>query len=197
MSAKKTPKLVLASASPRRLELLKQIGIVPDAVFACDINEVPLKGEKPVQYAKRLAREKAGMAAKKHKGAIILATDTVVACGARILGKAANKKEAEKFLRLLSGRRHRVISAVALVGGKGHPSLKLAQTMVLFKRLSGDEINWYLASGEWKGKAGAYAIQGKAGVFVKRINGSYTNVVGLPLYETRALLAATGYTLSQ
>jgi len=117
----------------------------------------------------------------------------VVACGARILGKAKDKKEAAQFLTLLSGRRHQVISAVALINPKGKSSLKLAQTMVLFKRLTKQEIDWYLKSKEWEGKAGAYAIQGRAGAFVKRINGSYTNVVGLPLYETRALLSANGY----
>ena len=197
MPAGKTPKLVLASASPRRLDLLKQIGIKPDAVDPRGIDETPLKGEKPTHYVKRLAREKAEAAAKKHKGKLVLAADTAVACGARILGKANSKNEAEKFLTLLSGRRHRVISAVALVNAKGETSLKLAQTMVLFKRLTEDEIAWYLKSDEWKGKAGAYAIQSKAGAFVKRINGSYTNVVGLPLYETRALLAANGYPLEK
>ena len=193
MPARKTPKLILASASPRRLDLLAQIGITPDTIDPCDIDETPLKGEKPISHVKRLAREKAEAAAKKHAGQLVLAADTVVACGARILGKAKDKKEAAQFLTLLSGRRHQVISAVALINPKGKSSLKLAQTMVLFKRLTKQEIDWYLKSKEWEGKAGAYAIQGRAGAFVKRINGSYTNVVGLPLYETRALLSANGY----
>jgi septum formation protein len=157
------------------------------------VDEAPLPGEKPGDYTRRLAALKATIATKKHKGALVLAADTAVAAGARILGKPADRAEAEKFLKLLSGRRHRVITSIALVTHEGKLVQKTVTTSVSFKRLTVDEINWYLESNEWRGKAGGYAIQGKAGAFVKRINGSYTNVVGLPLYETLALLGAHGY----
>lgn len=185
--------LILASASPRRRELLNQAGIIPSAIAPVEVDETPLASEKPGDYTRRLAAQKATLVAKKNRGALVLAADTVVAAGARILGKPGDRAEAEKFLKLLSGRRHRVITSIALKP----PSKKLVQktviTSVSFKRLTADEINWYLECGEWRGKAGGYAIQGKAGAFVKRINGSYTNVVGLPLYETLAILRAHGY----
>ncbi len=185
--------LILASASPRRRELLNQAGIIPSAIAPVEVDETPLASEKPGDYTRRLAAQKATLVAKKNRGALVLAADTAVAVGARILGKPGDRAEAEKFLKLLSGRRHRVITSIALKP----PSQKLVQktviTSVSFKRLTAGEINWYLQSGEWRGKAGGYAIQGKAGAFVKRINGSYTNVVGLPLYETLALLRAHGY----
>ncbi|MCH7807529.1 MAG: septum formation inhibitor Maf [Proteobacteria bacterium] len=184
---------MLASASPRRRELLNQAGIIPSAIAPVEVDETPLASEKPGDYTRRLAAQKATLVAKKNRGALVLAADTAVAVGARILGKPGDRAEAEKFLKLLSGRRHRVITSIALKP----PSQKLVQktviTSVSFKRLTAGEINWYLQSGEWRGKAGGYAIQGKAGAFVKRINGSYTNVVGLPLYETLALLRAHGY----
>ncbi len=193
MPALSIPDLILASASPRRRDLLNQAGIIPAAITPVEVIETPLAGEKPGVYAQRLAAQKATLVAKKHKGALVLAADTVVAAGARILGKPANRAEAEKFLKLLSGRRHRVITSIALMPSQGKLAQKTLTTSVSFKRLTAGEINWYLDSGEWRGKAGAYAIQGKAGAFVKRINGSYTNVVGLPLYETLALLRAHGY----
>ena len=185
--------LILASASPRRRELLNQAGIIPSAIAPVEVDETPLASEKPGDYTRRLAAQKATLVAKKNRGALVLAADTAVAVGVRILGKPGNRAEAEKFLKLLSGRRHRVITSIALKP----PSKKLVQktviTSVSFKRLTAGEINWYLECGEWRGKAGGYAIQGKAGAFVKRINGSYTNVVGLPLYETLAILRAHGY----
>ena len=185
--------LILASASPRRRELLNQAGIIPSAIAPVEVDETPFPGEKPRDYTRRLAAQKATLAANKNRGALVLAADTAVAVGVRILGKPGDRAEAEKFLKLLSGRRHRVITSIALKP----PSKKLVQktviTSVSFKRLTAGEINWYLECGEWRGKAGGYAIQGKAGAFVKRINGSYTNVVGLPLYETLALLRAHGY----
>jgi len=188
----KNKDLVLASASPRRRDLLTQIGITPSAITPVDVDETPLRCEKPEAYARRLAVEKTTLAAKKHKGAFVLGADTAVAVGARILGKPGDQAEAEKFLTLLSGRRHRVISSIALMTPGGKTYQKTITTVVSFKRLTRQEIKWYLDGGEWQGKAGAYAIQGKAGAFVKRINGSYTNVVGLPLYETLALLQAHG-----
>ena len=188
MSAPAKSPLILASASPRRRDLLEQVGIIPAKIAPVDVDETPQQNEKPLQYVKRLAAEKARAAAKKHKASQILAADTIVTAGAKILGKPSDKAEAEKFLTLLSGRRHRVITSVAVISPKGQLSQRTVTTIVSFKRLTGQEINWYLESDEWQGKAGAYAIQGKAGAFVKRINGSYTNVVGLPLTETLALL---------
>jgi septum formation protein len=192
VSAPIKPDLILASASPRRRDLLEQIGIVPAKIAPVDMDETPQQNEKPLQYVKRLAGAKASAAAKKHKASQILAADTIVTAGGKILGKPSDKAEAEKFLKLLSGRRHRVITSVAVISPKGKLSQKTVTTIVSFKRLNHDEINWYLESDEWQGKAGAYAIQGKAGAFVKKINGSYTNVVGLPLYETLAILSAHG-----
>jgi septum formation protein len=186
-------RLVLASASPRRLELLARLGIVPDAVVPAEIDETPGKGELPDRYALRMAAEKAAAAAEP--GALVLAADTVVAAGRRILPKAGSEEEARSALAFLSGRRHRVHSAVALRDSGGRTRLRLSTSLVAFKRLSEEEIEAYLASGEWLGKAGGYAIQGRAEALVRRLSGSHSGVMGLPLYETRALLRAAGYPL--
>ena len=189
-----TPRLVLASASPRRLELLKQIGIVPDAIVASEIEEAPRAGELPRGLAARLAAAKAlAVSNRQQTDDLALAADTVVACGRRILPKAEAVAEAETCLKLLSGRRHRVMTGLALARGGRVISERLVETRVAFKVLSPDEIARYIASGEWQGKAGGYAIQGRAGAFVRWIEGSYSNVVGLPLYEAAALLEGAGY----
>ena len=188
-----TPQLILASASPRRLDLLAQIGVVPDAVRPADIDETPQHAELPRDYAQRMAREKALAAADD--GALVLAGDTVVAAGRRILPKTEDEAEARRCLALLSGRRHRVLSAIALRAPDGTLRHKLSETAVRFKRLSDAEIDGYIASGEWRGKAGGYAIQGRAAGLIDWIQGSYSGVVGLPLYETRILLEAAGYRL--
>jgi septum formation protein len=188
------PYLVLASASPRRLELLRQIGIVPGAIIAAEIDETPRKDELPRALAERLAREKAlAVSNRQPTDALVLAADTVVACGRRILPKAETVAEAQGCLHLLSGRRHRVMSGLALARGGAIISGRLVETRVAFKVLSPDEIARYIASGEWQGKAGGYAIQGYAGALVRWIEGSYSNVVGLPLYETAALLEGAGF----
>ena len=163
---------------------------MPDSVAPADIDETPLKGELPRAYAERMAREKAEAAASD--SALVLAGDTVVACGRRILPKAEDEATARKCLELLSGRRHRVLSAIALRAADGNIRQRLSETIVVFKRLSSEEINGYLAGGEWEGKAGGYAIQGAAEGLIKRIDGSHSGVVGMPLYETRALLKAAG-----
>jgi septum formation protein len=189
-------RLVLASASPRRLDLLARIGIVPDAVIPADIDETPLKGELPPLYAARIAAAKADEVRKAEPGSIILAADTVVAAGRRILPKTEDEAEARRTLGLLSGRRHRVLSAVTAIDAAGIARHRLSSTIVAFKPLSHAEIDAYLESGEWRGKAGAYAIQGRAEALVRMISGSHSGVVGLPLYETRALLRAAGYPLA-
>jgi septum formation protein len=186
--------LILASASPRRLDLLGQIGLPPDLVDPAEIDETPLPLELPAQHVQRLAEAKARAVAHRHPGAFILGADTVVACGRRILGKAATEAEARRALDLLSGRRHRVHGGVALMTPAGKMTVREIQTTVAFKRLAAAEIDGYLASGEWRGKAGSYAIQGLAARFVRQINGSYSNVVGLALFETASLLAGQGYT---
>lgn len=186
-------RLVLASASPRRLELLARLGIVPDAVAPADIDETPRKGELPADYACRMAAEKAAAAAEA--GSIVLAADTVVAAGRRILPKAETQAQARAALTLLSGRRHRVHSAVAVTDPAGTTRHRLSTTIVAFKRLSEDELAAYLASGEWQGKAGGYAIQGRAEALVRFLSGSHSAVMGLPLYETRTLLRAAGHPL--
>ena len=187
-------RLVLASASPRRLELLKRIGVVPDAVIPAEIDETPLKGELPARYACRMAAEKA--AAVASPDALVLAADTVVAAGRRILPKAETESEARAALSLLSGRRHRVHSAVTLRTPDGTARHRLSTSTVAFKRLSEEELDAYLAGGEWHGKAGGYAIQGSAEALVRQMAGSYSGVVGLPLFETRALLRASGFPLT-
>jgi len=183
--------LILASASPRRLELLAQIGIVPAGVKAADIDETPLRKETPRRLAVRLASEKARAAATA--GAFTLAADTVVAVGRRLLEKAADEHEARRWLELMSGRNHQVMTAVAVMTPDRRLAWKLAEARVSFKRLTTAEIDAYLRTGEWEGKAGAYGIQGEAGGFVTRIVGSYSAIVGLPLYETRCLLDGLGW----
>jgi septum formation protein len=193
------PKLVLASGSPRRLALLNQAGIEPDALRPADIDETPRRGELPRVCAKRLARTKAetalaGIGADEDvHGAFLLAADTVVAVGRRILPKAELIDEASQCLRLLSGRNHRVYTALCLVTPRQKFRERLVETRVRFKRLSSQDIEAYLGSGEWRGKAGGYAVQGLAGTFLVKLVGSYSNVVGLPLYETVALLAGEGF----
>jgi septum formation protein len=184
------PRLILGSASPRRLDLLAQVGVVPDAILAPEVDETPARGEAPRACALRLALAKAE-AVPAEPDDLVLAADTVVALGRRMLGKPADAAEAAAFLRLLSGRRHAVLTAVALRRGPRRWS-RAVETAVRFKRLDGPEIDGYLASGEWQGKAGGYAIQGRAAGLIPWISGSYSNVVGLPLTETLALLAAAG-----
>ena len=187
------PILVLASASPRRLELLRQIGIVPDHVEPADIDETPRRGELPAGHVVRLAEAKAREIRPRYPEAFILAADTVVACGRRILPKAEDEATARTCLTLLSGRRHRVYGGVALLSPGGDLAIRRIVSQVAFKRLSDAEIEAYLASGEWHGKAGGYALQGKAAALIPWVAGSYSNVVGLPLYETAQLLAGRGY----
>ncbi len=195
--------LVLASASPRRVALLRQIGIAPDAVIPADLDETPRKGETPRGLAQRLSSEKAAasaaVAAQREEltGALTLAADTVVAVGRRILPKAEIADEAEECLALLSGRAHRVFTGLTLATASGALRTRLVESRVRFKRLSRAEMAAYLESGEWRGKAGAYAIQGLAGAFVVKLIGSYTNVVGLPLSEVSGLLAGEGYPVLQ
>lgn len=188
MSAR--PRLVLGSASPRRLELLAQLGITPDEVRPADIDETPLKGELPRPYCKRVTLAKAEAVAR-NRGDVVLAADTTVAVGRRILGKPEDRAEAEAFLRLLSGRRHRVITAVAVIDDSEARTRDVV-THVRMARLSDEDVTRYLDTADWQGKAGAYAIQGPAGAFVPWISGSYTAVMGLPVHETAGLLAAAG-----
>ena len=189
------PPLVLASASPRRRDLLHQIGIVPDVIDPADIDETPKKGELPPAHVVRLAEAKAHAVAPRHLGAFVLAADTVVACGRRILPKAEDEATARACLAMLSGRRHRVYGGVALIPPAGEIATRRVLSMVAFKRLSTAEVEAYIASGEWHGKAGGYAIQGHAAALISWISGSYSNVVGLPLFETAQLLAGRGYRL--
>jgi len=187
------PRLVLASASPRRLALLAQIGIAPDLVDPAEIDESPAKGELPERLALRLAREKALTVAARHDGDWVLGADTVVGCGRRLLPKAEDAVEARDCLRLLSGRRHRVWGGVCLVDPHGDVHVRRVMTAVSFKRLHAAEIERYIESGEWRGKAGGYAVQGRAARFVKSVSGSYSNVVGLPLFETGAMFDGLGF----
>tara|TARA_R110000796_G_scaffold11478_7_gene38562 strand:+ start:47917 stop:48498 length:582 start_codon:yes stop_codon:yes gene_type:complete len=190
-------KLILASASPRRLELLAQIGIVPDQVAPADIDETPAADESPRRLALRLAEEKARAVAKSNGGAFVLAADTVVACGTRALGKASDEREARKFLTLLSGRRHRVYGGVCLIAPDGSERSRVIETQVKFRTLGTEDLDRYLLHDEWKGKAGAYAIQGHAATFIKAISGSYSNVVGLSLCEVDGLLRGLGYPVKE
>jgi septum formation protein len=185
--------LVLASASPQRLELLAQIGVTPDRVLAADIDETPRRDELPRRYAQRVARAKAD--AVRVDGAFVLAADTVVAAGRRILPKADTALQAQTCLALLSGRRHRVLTAVVLTAPDGRRSERLAESIVTFSRLTKRDIDAYIASGEWSGKAGGYAIQGLAAGFIRFLSGSHSNVVGLPLFETAQLLRGFGWVL--
>jgi septum formation protein len=192
-AAARGARLVLASASPRRLELLSQIGVAPDAVDGCDIDETPIDGETPRRLAVRLAQAKLEVGRARHPAAFVLAADTVVAAGRRLLGKPENDAEAARMLALLSGRAHRVLTAIAAAAPSGRTGARLSETRVRFKRLTEAEIAAYVASGEWRGKAGGYGVQGRAGAYVAALSGSYSGVVGLPLYETLALLAGLGF----
>jgi septum formation protein len=185
------PRLVLASASPRRLALLAQIGIVPDRVFSPEIDELPRRGELPRLLAQRLARAKA--AAVSEPGSLVLAADTVVAVGRRVLPKPETETEGRACLDLLSGRRHRVMTAIVLAASDGRMRERLVQSVVAFARLTEAQKDAYLATGEWRGKAGGYAIQGRAAAHIRFISGSHSNVVGLPLFETAQLLRGAGW----
>jgi septum formation protein len=184
--------LILASASPRRVELLAQIGITPDLIVPAHVDETPLHRERPIDMARRLADAKVREVQKDHPQACIIGADTVVALGRRILGKAEDEAQARAFLTLLSGRSHRVIGGLCVLAPDGRSVLRALTTKVDFKRLSEAEINGYIASGEWRDKAGAYAIQGLAGAFVKSINGSYSNVVGLAVHDVANALKGLG-----
>ena len=189
-------RLILASASPRRLDLLARIGVVPDLVDPAHIDEAVAPGELPRDHALRLAIEKAQAIAARYPDDLVLAADTVVAVGRRILPKVEEEATLRACMKLLSGRRHRVLTGVALAGPGGETRTRLVETMIAMKRLSADEIDYYAGHGEWRGKAGGYALQGYGEVYVRHIAGSYSNVVGLPLAETRHLLKSTGYPLA-
>ena len=191
MAAQMAAQLVLASASPRRLALLAQIGVTPGAVIAPEIDETPHKAEPPRKLALRLAHAK--LAAVPAEGAYVLAADTVVACGSRVLPKAENEAQARACLELLSGRRHMVFTAVVLRAPDGRIAERLGESAVIFARLGHDQLRAYLDSSEWHGKAGGYAIQGAAAAHIRSLSGSYSNVVGLPLFETAQLLRGLGY----
>ncbi|EJL31899.1 MAF protein [Caulobacter sp. AP07] len=193
MVVQRTP-LVLASASPRRLDLLAQVGVVPDRVDPADIDEAPSRDETPRRHALRLAVEKARAVAPRSAGCLVLAADTVVAVGRRILPKAETQEQAAYCLKLLSGRNHMVLTGVAVIAPDGREASRLVETRVQFKHLSDAEKADYLAGGEWNGKAGGYGVQGVAGGFIIDLHGSYTSVVGLPLYETMNLLQGLGWT---
>ena len=194
ISATNNARLILGSASPRRRDLLASIGVVPDAITPADIDETPLQGERPLPYARRLAAEKS-VAIVSSENELVLTADTIVAAGHRILGKPKGEEEAARFLKLLSGRRHKVITAVSVRRGAERWSREVT-TAVKLKNLSDEELSDYLKSQEWDGKAGGYAIQGIASAFVPWIQGSYSNVVGLPLTETAGLLQGAGYPIS-
>jgi septum formation protein len=187
-------RLVLASTSPRRLDLLKRIGIEPARIAAPDVDEDPLPGELPRPYVLRIAVAKA-QAVERAPDEIVLAGDTTIAVGRRILAKPEDEADLRRMLGLISGRRHHCYSAVCAIGADGKPRTRISDTIVAFKRLSPAEIDWYVASGEGMGKAGGYAIQGKAEAFVRFLSGSHSGVVGLPVFETRALLASAGLDL--
>lgn len=188
-----TAPLVLASASPRRLELLAQIGITPDAVAPADVDETPERDELPRRMVERLARLKAHAAHAIRPDAVVLAADTTVAVGRRMLGKPADEADARRMLALVSGRAHRVFTGVAAMAPDGRLVERVSETRLQFKRLAPTEVDGLIASGEWRGVAGGYQVQRRAGAFVRALQGSYTGVVGLPLYETRALLEGLGW----
>jgi septum formation protein len=190
LAAPSIPPLVLASASPRRLDLLRQVGLEPAEIDPADIDETPEPREAPRAYALRMARAKLAAVAARHPGAVVLAADSVVVCGRRILPKAEIEEEARACLKLLSGRRHRVLGGIAVGSADGAVRTRLVETVVRFKRLEAAELDDYLGCGEWRGKAGGYAIQGRAARFIAFVAGSYSNIVGLPLFETVALLKA-------
>jgi septum formation protein len=185
--------LILASASPRRLDLLRQAGIEPDSVLPAEIDESPLKDETPRQLALRLAIGKARAGAVMSPGAFIIGSDTVVALGRRVLGKPRDEAEARRMIGLLEGRAHKVLTGVAVQAPDGRVASRLSETRLRWKRLSSQEIDTFIATGEWQGVAGGYRIQGRAAAFTLELQGSYTGVVGLPLYETLALLEGLGY----
>jgi septum formation protein len=187
------PELILASSSPRRKDLLLQVGIVPDRIISADIDETPLKKELPRDYALRMAKEKALKIYSANKESFVISADTVVFCGRTILPKAESAEDVRQCLNILSGRAHTVITAVCVINSTGKQSLKCASARVISKRLLEDEIELYVKSGDGLGKAGGYAIQGFAGCFVKTINGSYSAIVGLPLYEVVNMLTGLGY----
>jgi septum formation protein len=190
------PRLILASASPRRLDLLARIGVVPDAVVPAEVDESVPRGELPREHALRLAGEKAVAVAAIEPDALVLAADTVVAVGRRILPKVEDEATLRACMKLLSGRRHRVLTGVALAAPDAPLRTRLVETMIAMKRLSAEEVDFYAGHGEWRGKAGGYALQGYGEVYVRHIAGSYSNVVGLPLAETRLLLKAAGYPIA-
>ena len=192
-----SPDLVLASASPRRRDLLAQIGVVPNHIHPADLDETPFPGELARDYALRLAVEKAEAVAPLFAGKALLAADTVVAVGRRILPKTEDEASARSCLELLSGRAHQVMTAIAVIAPNGELSKRLVNTRVKLKRLTSEEIDFYIESGEWHGKAGGYGIQGLASAFVSSLSGSYSAVVGLPLFETRNLLTGAGYPVLQ
>jgi len=183
--------LVLASASPRRVDLLKQIGFKPDIIHPADIDETPLKGELPITLVKRLAEEKAKVVVQQFPNDIIIAGDTIVVASRKILGKPADAIEARKFIDLLSGRRHQVISGLCVTSASKH-SVRVVKTIIKFKRITEEEKDLLIESNEWQGKSGGYMIQGIASAFAQLINGSVTNVIGLPLFEANNLLRAQG-----
>ena len=187
------PELILASASPRRRELLKQIGVEPGRVVAADIDETPLKDETPRRLVARLAEQTAAAVAAGHPGVFVLAADTIVAVGTRILGKPTDEADARRMLELMSGRAHKVLTGVALIAPDGRRGARLSETRIKFRRLSDADIEAHLAAGEWADAAGAYRIQGLAGADVAFISGSFTGVVGLPLFETKNLLTGLGW----
>lgn len=186
-------RLVLASASPRRLELLRQIGIVPSEIDPPNVDEAPLPRERALSYARRIAEAKALAVAPRFAGDYVLAADTVVALGTRMLPKPSDSGEARRFLQLLSGRRHRVIGGIAVVDRRGAVHQRTVVSAVRFSRLTADEIDDYVDRGEWRDKAGGYAIQGRAASFISFVSGSYSNIVGLPLFETARLLKGLGF----
>jgi septum formation protein len=188
-----TQRLILASASPRRKDLLAQIGIVPDEIVPADVDETPQRKELPRDMAARLAAEKARAVAATHADAFVLGADTVVACGRRVLPKTEDAGVARASLQRLSGRSHVVYGGIHVIAPEGQTASRVVATRVTFKRMSASEIDAYLASGEWQGKAGSYAIQGLAARYVQRINGSYPNVVGLPVFEVAQLLTGLGW----
>jgi septum formation protein len=184
--------LILASASPRRQQLLARIGITADAIIPADIDESAHNGELPRVYARRMAAQKAAVIAAQHPDSAVLSGDTVVAAGRRILPKAESEADARMCLDLISGRRHLVLSAVTLMLPGGRALHRLSESIVTFKRLHADEVETYIAGGEWQGKAGGYAIQGSAEALIRSISGSYSGIMGLPLYETRSMLLSAG-----
>lgn len=186
-------RLVLASASPRRKDLLAQVGITPDLIAPADVDETPLRDERPRDLAARLSHTKAAAVGKIHPDAFVLAADTVVAMGRRVLEKPVDEAEARSFLTRLSGRRHSVIGGICVIAPDGLMQRQTIVTKVKFKRLTPHDIDGYIASGEWQGKAGGYAIQGRAGAFVPWISGSYSNVVGLSLSDALNMLTGAGY----